>query len=234
MKKIVYFIATLSLIISCLIGAYIFSSDVRFFVQWIKHWPENVSPQPLLTDEYTVFSCNTKEYEEKIRSLESQILALQMELSDAQKSTQWDFALTPSWEIEVVVPEEDYSEHTKIVFDAFWWENFQEKEYDDFFKIFSITDEFPGKYLTYNTSNFEIYFFVESSYEELYSFFDIVSYDFPFSLNQTNSFWRRSFFINLDQWDDFVRLIIENEKKVFGLKIQKNYYNQVKQVLETL
>jgi hypothetical protein len=86
--------------------------------------------------------------------------------------------------------------------------------------------------VTYTTQSFESYFFLESNYDEIYNFFEVVSYDLPITLNKTNSFGERSFFINTKTKDDYVRLVIQFEKKVFGLKIKNNYYNTIKQTLE--
>ncbi len=232
MKKTVYFIAILCLLICLLVWIYFISPNVRFMFQSIKYsWTERI-PSSYIDDEYNVLTCNIQEYEQKIFDLEQQIQSLKaQQFSGTSQSDdiQTIDELTPIQQ----TTNTEHSQYIQKVLGSFENFSFSPQEYDDFFQIFWITSEFFGSYLRYATQSFEIYFFVEASYEELYNFFDVVAYDLPISLNQTNSFWRRSFFINLDAPDDFVRLVIEFEKKVFGLKIQKNYYNEIKPFLET-
>jgi hypothetical protein len=52
-----------------------------------------------------------------------------------------------------------------------------------------------------------------------------------FQLNRMDNFWKKSFFINLSQQDDQVRLVVDNGNILFWLKMKKNYYNDIKNIL---
>ncbi len=102
--------------------------------------------------------------------------------------------------------------------------------------LFDLTTEYPDEYFEYSNGNLSLYFFATKNYDEVLDIFNALSKTLPFTLNPTNSFWERSFYINLgkDFVDDNIRIIIENKKRVFWLKIKKDMYNQVKQILENL
>jgi hypothetical protein len=63
-----------------------------------------------------------------------------------------------------------------------------------------------------------------------------LEYELPFTINEINNFWDKSFYINLnsDINDNIVRIVITNNWIVFWLKIKKNEYNLVKEKLNTL
>jgi hypothetical protein len=57
--------------------------------------------------------------------------------------------------------------------------------------------------------------------------------DLPFWVNRVKNFWEDSFYINLDEdiADGFVRLVIFDNGVTFWLKIKKDEYNKVKDLL---
>lgn len=112
------------------------------------------------------------------------------------------------------------------------------KNYDEYYKIFDITDEYPKEYFTYTSEQMEIYLFSWGKYNDLYNLFELLSTypgeDKKFSLNKANNFWKKTFYINLEKDDGNVRLVVDNWKILFWLKVKKSYYNEVKKILEKL
>lgn len=102
--------------------------------------------------------------------------------------------------------------------------------------LFDITDEYPDNYLEYYSKDLTLYFFPTKNYSEVYDIFSILSSELPFKINETNNFWEKSFFINLNQDinDNFIRLVVSHNWVVFWLKIKKNEYNVVKENLNIL
>jgi hypothetical protein len=102
--------------------------------------------------------------------------------------------------------------------------------------LFDITTEYPDEYHEYFNKHMSLYIFSTKTYEQVYSIFDVLTYELPYSINETNNFWEKSFYINLEWWysDDKVRIVFEYENKVFWLKITKDSYNTVKQILDEL
>jgi hypothetical protein len=100
--------------------------------------------------------------------------------------------------------------------------------------IFKITTEFPSeRYLEYYSDNLSLYFFVNTSYDKVLEIFDVLSYEDSFKINQTNSFWKRSFYLNRFKDDWYVRLVVEYKEFTFWLLIKKKYYNNVRSILKT-
>ncbi len=122
----------------------------------------------------------------------------------------------------------------KEVLDIFSSYSLQQLELNT--NLFDITDEYPDNYLEYYSKNLTLYFFPTKSYNEVYDIFSILSSELPFKINETNSFWDKSFFINLNQDinDSFIRMVVSHNWVAFWLKIKKNEYNIVKDNLNIL
>lgn len=122
----------------------------------------------------------------------------------------------------------------KKILDIFNSNSLQELELNT--NLFDITDEYPDNYLEYYSKNLTLYFFPTKNYSEVYDIFSILSSELPFKINETNSFWDNSFFINLNQDinDSFIRMVVSHNWVVFWLKIKKNEYNIVKENLNIL
>lgn len=63
--------------------------------------------------------------------------------------------------------------------------------------------------------------------------FEYLQIDLPFSINEVNNFWEKSFYINLDEKinDNYIRLVISENWITFWLKINKSQYENVKNIL---
>ncbi len=102
--------------------------------------------------------------------------------------------------------------------------------------MFDITGEYPDEYFEYYSPDVVLYFFPTKSYRQVYDIFDTLSYELPFDINEVNNFWQASFYINLKEvyTDDFVRVIVQYKNTPFWLKIRKDEYNNVKEILDAL
>lgn len=120
------------------------------------------------------------------------------------------------------------------ILDIFSGYDFQELELNT--NLFDITDEYPDNYLEYYSRDLTLYFFPTKWYKDLYNIFSVLEFELPFKINETNSFWDNSFFINLNQDinDNFIRIVISHKWVVFWLKIKKNEYNSIKEKLYIL
>jgi hypothetical protein len=58
-----------------------------------------------------------------------------------------------------------------------------------------------------------------------------LSYDNPLSLKKFKLDEKKSFFINLDKSDWYVRFILEFKNHCYGFKIKKSQYNLVKDTI---
>jgi hypothetical protein len=101
--------------------------------------------------------------------------------------------------------------------------------------LFELTWEYPDYYYEYYSKDLTLYLFPSRTYEEVFDIFDYLSNSLPFSLNAINNFWDNSFYINLreDVADNFVRLVVSDNGITFWLKIKKDEYNKVKNMLWT-
>lgn len=120
------------------------------------------------------------------------------------------------------------------ILDIFSNYDFQELELNT--NLFDITDEYPDNYIEYYSRDLTLYFFPTKWYKEVYDIFSVLEFELPFKINETNNFWEKSFFINLNQdiSDSFVRVVISHKWVVFWLKIKKNEYNLIKEKLNIL
>lgn len=218
MKKIVYAILAISLAFLLNIWLYFYSENYSFFLKKIKYWNSVIEQESLnITDNYSLSpikeSCNC-------------------EVSAPIKCEN-----TFSWKI---TPKEnqifDQTGQLNQLFTFFDKVTLVEKPYNEYYKIFDITDEYPLEYRTYSNKNYELYLFHFWKFDDIYNMFDLLSKNInnknKFSLNKLNNFWNKSFFINTNINDGNVRVVIDNWKILFWLNIKKSYYNDIKTILE--
>lgn len=225
MKKIIYTIIILFWIFLLNIILFFFNENYNFFVKSLKN-PDILLEEKsiLINDDYLLDlsdidpkekeECICEEKEEIIcenNSKEKQNIELEKELVDREKINR------DIWEI----------------LNYFWEINLQKKEYNEYYLIFWLTDEYPKEYETYVNNNFEIYFFPEYNFIKMYNFFKILSDELNISLNSTNIFKDNSFFINLNnKKDDYIRVVVYFKNILFWLKIKKDYYMETKKILQ--
>lgn len=217
MRKIIIFIIFLiSLFIVNLIF-YFLSDDYRFFIKKIKN-PDNI-----------VYLDN-KTYDD---TSDNKILE-NAEIVNTDKNNEKIFKLKDdTWKVELknkVVLWKSYKE----ILNLFSIYKLNKLEVNS--NLFDITDEYPDNYFEYYSKDLTVYFFPTKTYSEVFDIFDVLSKELPFWLNETNTFWNNSFYINLnkDIQDSFVRVIISYNGIVFWLKIKKTEYSLIKEKLNSL
>jgi len=97
-------------------------------------------------------------------------------------------------------------------------------------RLFGLTWEYPDDYFEYYADDINLYFFWNKLYSDMKDIFEVLTYELPFSLNEVNNFWEKSFYLNLNSWfdDENVRVILKKSNRIFWFKIKKELYNQMK------
>lgn len=236
MKKIIYVVFFLSIVLILNILAYFISDDYRFFLKKLKYnW--NIPNSQIISDNYNndfkVWECNCELPKNNTSQNTSNTWTKSIEKNNSLSwvfvwST-WPNSQTQSWIIQWLFPKE-FDEFKQKFPNA----KLLEKPYDDYYKVFDITDEYLWNYYTLTSTDIEIYYFTWNTFESVFDFFQAVSYDLPITVNRVDNFATKSFYINKKEKDDFIRLIIEYDRKIFWLKIKNAYYNEVKNILNQL
>jgi len=117
------------------------------------------------------------------------------------------------------------------IYSKFWENNFTKLESHS--NLMDVTSEYPDNYFEYYSSNLTIYFFPTKNYKELRDIFRIESEWGLFKLNELDNFWDESFYINLleEYNDDFIRFIYTKGNDVIWIKVSKNEYNLLKNII---
>lgn len=126
----------------------------------------------------------------------------------------------------------------QVIFDLFSDYDLQEKEETQNSSLFGLTNEYPYDYKEYYSreKKMTLYVFKEKDYTDILNIFDVISYNLYFKIKKVNNFGDKSFYINLDPDldDNYVRFIFSYKNSNFGLKIKKDWYNEVKDILKTV
>jgi len=103
-------------------------------------------------------------------------------------------------------------------------------------RLFDLTTEYPNEYIEYYSEYLTLYFFWNEPYDKLKDIFNVLTYELPFSINEVNNFWNKSFYINLnkDFNDNQIRIVFLYKNRTFWLKVSKKLYSIVKEKLERL
>ncbi len=103
-------------------------------------------------------------------------------------------------------------------------------------RLFDLTTEYPDEYIEYYSEYLTIYFFWNKPYEDLKDIFQVLTYELPFSINEVNNFWNKSFYINLDNefQDNQIRIVLSYKNRTFWLKMSKEVYPLIKEKLMRL
>lgn len=229
MRNAILFI--IFLIFSFLINVifYYISDDYRYFLKNIK------SDNSILTEiDNSFYKSNSSEKDnQSIEVTDDFLLDNNIEIVETNKENENVFDKLDWKKVEVKSNISLWKNYLKVL-DIFSDYSFQELELNT--NLFDITDEYPDNYIEYYSRDLTLYFFPTKNYTEIYDIFSVLEFELPFKLNQTNSFWDDSFFINLNQdiSDNFVRTIVSYNWVVFWLKIKKNEYNIIRDKLNIL
>lgn len=134
---------------------------------------------------------------------------------------------------EETIPE--LNEREVAFVDAFE-KRFVLSESESLSSLFDITTEYPDDYYEFSNKHISVYVFPTKSYEEVKKIFEVLEYELPYQMNEVNNFGDKSLYINLDDAyaDGVIRMILEYKNRAFWLKIKKDNYNTVKEILNEL
>lgn len=208
MRKLVFIIFVATCIFTLNLGFYIFSEDYRFFIKKIKY-----SDEVVYDDNLEVNDTDTITLREDTGNLEN--------LTSTQKSItpedDFQFLEEVQQEKQLKLPQEVLTmrDTEKDVLALF--EDYDLKSLIKHSSLFDITTEYPDEYFEYYSNDLALYFFSSKSYTQVFDIFEVLSYDLPYDINETNTFGQASFFINLKEvyTDEFVRLVVQYENKAF-------------------
>ena len=128
----------------------------------------------------------------------------------------------------------ELSQTAKLVLQKFKEDDFELLEQNDKDDLLDIAWEYPDDYLQYYRVWADVYILATRTFDEVKDIFEVLEYEMPFSLNRVNNFWDESFYINLDRADDKIRFIFEYKWEVYWVKVKKENYNTVKNIINNL
>lgn len=107
------------------------------------------------------------------------------------------------------------------------------KKVDLHSRLFDLTWEYPNEYFEYYWEDINLYFFWNKLYSDLKDIFEVLTYELPFSINEIDNFWDKSFYINLNSWfeDDYIRVVLKKSNRIIWFKIKKQLYEKMKSEL---
>lgn len=124
------------------------------------------------------------------------------------------------------------------IIDLFTEYDLKEKEETQNSSLFWLTNEYPYEYDEYYSREMKmnLYYFKDKSYTDILNIFDVISYNLFFKIKKVNNFWEKSFYLNLDPDldDNYIRFVFSYKNNNFGLKIKKDWYNDVKKILKAI
>lgn len=127
----------------------------------------------------------------------------------------------------------DYSKKfLNIFYEKFWEDTFTMLE--EHSSLMEVTSEYPDKYFEFYSPDLTLYFFPTKDYNEVKEIFEIESDWDLFIINEVDNFWDESFYINLweDYRDDFIRIILSKNDSVIWIKVSKNEYDSIKNIIK--
>lgn len=239
MKKIVYLISFFWFLFLLNFIFFLLNDDYKNFLKSLKYPEKNFR----ITDDYIAFfdqskcNCPVCEVCEKCSEIDQ---VLEINNLEGKKNLKEN-----NLEENIEIKREKILWNTKkeIVYDDYIYKIlslFEEKyvlskkDYDEYYLIFGITDEYPYKYLTYFGDGIELYFYSNNNYDEILQMFNYLKKDLRFSINNNNIFWEKSFFINKNIDDWYFRINIYTNNILFWLKAKKSYYNDIKKILSKI
>lgn len=230
MKFTVKFLFLILAIFILNIVFYFVSDDYRFFLEKLKYKDKTVYIDDIkITDEYD------NEEKERIKNdskkeVEEQLIKELDDPSVAKIEVNTDYELSKN--DSNIKTETILWSNYKNVLNAFK-EKYVLKNIEVNSKLFELTDEYPDYYYEYYSNVLTIYFFPSKSYTDVYDIFNYLKDSSPFTLKEVNNFWEKSFYINLKEEinDNYIRLVISKNGITFWLKIKKDEYNNIKEIL---
>ncbi len=165
------------------------SEDYQFLIKKLKYKEDTkVLTEDDINDNYTLewpISWVTPEIDESFTDLESD--------TEIQQDD-----IVPSKDIPNSITEEKplvLSQNAKDILSLLWGEN-TFLQITSLASLFDLTTEYPDEYLEFKSQDTSLYYFGNKKYEEVTDIFFAISQWLPFTINKSNTFWEKSFFIN--------------------------------------
>ncbi len=220
------------LIISFLLNIffYFISSDYRNFLKEIKS--DNVWKIQVIYNTWKTIWNNKSNNQKEANS----IIIDEKNINNVDKKSYIDTGDTEDKKViySQVVGEIKETKIEKDILNKF--REFKLKKLELHPRLFDLTTEYPNKYIEYYSEYLTLYFFGNEPYEKLKDVFNVLTYELPFSINEVNNFWNKSFYINLnkDFNDNQIRIVFLYKNRTFWVKVSKKLYSIVKEKLERL
>ncbi len=241
MKKIVYLILIFSMFFFLNIGFYFYSDSYVSFLKEIKYWEWDEWKLDIVNDDYLLETfvpeentCNCEDICEEKRLIEEKRQNDIYEMEQANIKENSIIPIVEDKSMKYRELEEQNYENINQILEKFSSYNLSRVDYNQYYNIFDITNEYSDYYITYKKEDFELYIFLWWDFHDIYNTFELVLNDNlwqkDFKLKRLDNFWNRSFFINLNTWDDFVRIVIDDWNILYWLKIKKSYYPNIKNI----
>ncbi len=260
MRNLIYVFLVFVLVFFLNLLLYIYVDGYRDFIKSLKYWDEQPEYSARVDDSYNVNSIEEKLNSTEVSDFEKWLL-LDLWIDSAEPSTdtlQDDKEILLEEKKETIAEkilrikekQEDSSSETEelpsiwreakltqtseYIISSFisWGLEIQEREEKD--DLLDIAQEYPDEYIQYGNDYFDLYILSTRTYKEVDDIFSVLAPDMPFSLNKLNNFWARSFYINLDRPDEKVRFIFEYNREVFGVKVKKPQFSEIKNIIINL
>ena len=212
---------------------YFASSDYRHVLRVLKQdfveTEANISPEfdALLENAHIVYTSPTSLQESlPLDSFPSDFL-----LEEWEEEAENGENMRDTWEVigrkEIVL----WRKYQDIIWVFSSYYDLQKIEFNS--SLFELTTEYPDYFYEYYHRDVTLYLFPTRTYEQIFYIFEYLSMSLPFSLNEVNNFWTASFYINMEEDvdDGFVRVVVSLDGITFWLKIKKDEYNRVKEIL---
>ncbi len=236
MKKTIYLIMICICFFICNILLYNFNKDYKVFVKNLKYNNENqiiTDDQVTPTKDISSIVLIDKMPQSTKEMVDNLINDNKWGNTEAQKT--WTSSVnTVENNIQNSLIQKNIDEILNIFTSYNLIKNTQ--DYSLFWLKFDLETAPAFKFDKYNSSNFEMYLFKNWTFDEIQIAYDLNKDNSTpkFTINQTNSFWKKSFFINTIQDDWKAKLMIESKNLVIWFNIDKNYYNDLKNILVKL
>lgn len=217
------------------IGLYYVSETYRSFLQNIKNEDKNI----IASDEYSIEPSeitNTlnKELNEELDK-EISLKYKEYGIVEKEENTQGKIEEIASIKIKNVESKQlKMSAYEKEILFLFGEYNFT--KLNSHWSLLDLTSEYPEEYFEYYLPDLTLIFFSTKTYNQVKEVFEVEQDNWNYKLNEVDNFWDESFYLNFDPgFDDwYIRIVFTKKWKVFWLKISKNEYTSVKNILKSL
>ncbi len=232
MRKIVFILFIGTFLFTLNLAFYVLSEDYRFFIKKIKYSDTIVYDSTTAIDDSDTEILEISDTpgnvpiqkEEEVVQGDSEKLEVQ-NFTFLEELKKWK-----QEEVRELVLSKVEKDFLKL------FQKYELQKLTKHASLFDITREYPDNYFEYYSKDIALYIFATKSYSDVYDIFEVLSEELPYNIKEVNNFGQASFYLNLKEvyTDDFVRLIFQYENRAFWLKIRKDVYNEVKQILDPL